>query len=101
MDPNVSDSMLQKTSPYQDPAARYPLVTEMSVPTSRSACQLSSSIIDPVDQLLHLRQGGLSTEEYVQQFCELSYQVPFYDEVLFKDLFHFGLSEPTKSLLPG
>ncbi len=27
-------------------------------------------------------------EEYVHQFCELSYQVPLYDEYLFKDLFY-------------
>ncbi len=31
-------------------------------------------------------------------FCELSYQVPLYDKFLFKDLFHFGLNEPIKSL---
>ncbi len=62
--------------------------------------------MDSIDQLLHLRQGGLSIEEYVHQFCELSYQVPLYDEFLFKDLFHFGLNEPIKSffhksLFPG
>ncbi len=54
--------------------------------------------MDSIDQFLHLRQGGLSIEEYVHQFCELSYQVPLYDEFLFKDLFHFGLNEPIKSL---
>ncbi len=57
--------------------------------------------MDPVDQLLYLRQGCLSIEEYVHQFCELSYKVPLYDEVLFIDLFHFGLREPTKSLFLG
>ncbi len=62
--------------------------------------------MDSIDQLLHLRQGGLSIEEYVHQFCELSYQVPLYDTFLFKDLFHFGLNEPlksrfNKSLFPG
>ncbi len=54
--------------------------------------------MDSIDQLLHLRQGGLSIEEYVHQFCELSFQVPLYDEILFKDLFHFGLNRHVKSL---
>ncbi len=36
MDPLAFDFPLQKTSPYQDPAARYPLVTEVSVPVSVS-----------------------------------------------------------------
>ncbi len=54
--------------------------------------------MDSIDQLLHLRQGGLSIEEYVHQFCELSFQVPLYDEFLFKDLFHFGLNKHIKSL---
>ncbi len=62
--------------------------------------------MDSIYQLLHLRQGGLSIEEYVHQFCELSYQVPLYDKFLFKDLFHFGLnghikSQFNKSLFPG
>ncbi len=62
--------------------------------------------MDSIDQLLHLRQGGLSIEEYVHQLCELSYQVPLYDEFLFKDLFHLGLnghikSQFNKSLFPG
>ncbi len=55
--------------------------------------------MDSRDQLLHLRQGGLSIEEYVHQFCELSFQVPLYNEFLFKDLFHFGLNRHIKSLL--
>ncbi len=54
--------------------------------------------MDSIDQLLHLRQGGLSIEEYVHHFCELSFQVPLYDEFLFKDLFHFGLNRHIKSL---
>ncbi len=54
--------------------------------------------MDSIEQLLHLRQGGQSIEAYVHQFGELSYQVPLYDEILFKDLFHFGLNEPIKSL---
>ncbi len=47
--------------------------------------RLPSPTMDPVDQLLYLRQGCLSIEEYVHQFCELSYKVPLYDEVLFID----------------
>ncbi len=98
---NDTASSLQKTSPYQDPAAWYPLTTEVSVPVSMSAYHQSSLTIDPVDQLLGLRQGDRSIEDYVQQFCELVYQVPLYDETLFKDLFRFGLNEPVKSQLPG
>ncbi len=60
----------------------------------------SRPIMDPVDQLLHLRQEDLSIEECVHLFCEFSYHVPFYDENLFKDLFRFGHNELTKSLLP-
>ncbi len=56
--------------------------------------------MDPVDQLLHLRQEDLSIEECVHLFCKFSYHVPFYDENLFKDLFRFGHNELTKSLLP-
>ncbi len=37
-------------------------------------------------------------EEYVHQFCELSYQVPLYDESLFKDLFYFGLDSHIKAM---
>ncbi len=36
-------------------------------------------------------------EEYVHQFCELSYQVPLYDEYLFKNLFYFGLTSQVKA----
>ncbi len=62
--------------------------------------------MDSVEQLLHLRQGGLSVKEYVHQFGELSIEVPLYDEILFKDLFYFGLNEHSKSqfdksLFPG
>ncbi len=60
--------------------------------------RLPSLTMDSIEQLLHLRQGGLSIKEYVHQFGELSDQVPLYDEILFKDLFHFGLNEPIKSL---
>ncbi len=37
-------------------------------------------------------------EEYVHQFCELSYQVPLYDKSLFKDLFYFGLNSHIKAM---
>ncbi len=37
-------------------------------------------------------------EEYVYQFCDLSYQVPLYDESLFKDLFYFGLNSHIKAM---
>ncbi len=47
-----------------------------------SAYHQSSLTIDPVDQLLGLRQGDRFIEDYVQQFCELVYQVPLYDETL-------------------
>ncbi len=57
-------------------------------------------IMDPVEQLLHLRQEDLSIEECVHLFCEFLYHVPFYDENLFKYLFRFGHNELTKSLLP-
>ncbi len=80
---NDTASSLQKTSPNSDPAA---------------LSRLPSLTMDSIDQLLHLRQGGLSIEEYVHQFCELSYQVPLYVKFLFKNLFHFGLNEPIKSL---
>ncbi len=55
--------------------------------------------MDPVEQLLDLRQRSLPIEEYVAQFCELSYRVPF-DEVVLKNIFRFGLNEPIKSWLP-
>ncbi len=74
--------------------------------TEYSATQGSSSFskepwpgVDPFDQLLDLRQGNSSIEEYVTQFCELSYGVLF-DEVALKDIFRFGLNEPVKSWLP-
>ncbi len=54
--------------------------------------------MDCIGQLLHLRQGGLTMEEYVHQFCELSYQVPLYDDSLFKDLFYFGLNSHIKAM---
>ncbi len=54
--------------------------------------------MDSIDQRLHLRQGGLSIEEYVHRFCELSFQVPLYNKFLFKDLFYFGLNRHIKSL---
>ncbi len=74
--------------------------------TEYSATQGSSGFskehwpgMDPFDQLLDLRQGSSSIEEYITQFCELSYGIPF-DDVVLKDIFRFGLSEPIKSWLP-
>ncbi len=55
--------------------------------------------MDSFDQLLNLRQGSSSIEEYITQFCDLSYRIPF-DDVVLKYLFRFGLSEPIKSWLP-
>ncbi len=80
---NYTASSIQKTSPNSDPAA---------------LSRLPSPTMDAIDQLLHLCHGGLSIEEYVHQFCELSYQVLLYNEFLFKDLFHFGLNRHIKSL---
>ncbi len=48
--------------------------------------------MDPFNQLLDLRQGSLSIEEYATQFCVLCDKVPF-DEVVLKYIFRFGLSE--------
>ncbi len=42
---------------------------------------------------------GFYTSDYVHQFCELSYQVPF-GEIMLKDLFRYGLNAPMKSWLP-
>ncbi len=63
-----------------------------------ASSRLTSQTMDSIGQLLHLRQGGLIMEEYVHQFCELSYQVPLYDESLFKDLFYFGLNSHIKAM---
>ncbi len=54
---------------------------------------------DAAYRLCDLRQGNLSIEEYVSQFCLLSNEVNF-DEVALKDLFRLGLNEPVKSWLP-
>ncbi len=54
--------------------------------------------MDPFDQLLDLRQGSSSIVEYIIQFCEITYKIPF-DEVMLKDIFRFGLNEPIKSCL--
>ncbi len=66
----------------------WPVFTEDFASSDPAASSpLPSSTMDSISLLLHLRQGGLTMEEYVHQFCELSYQVPLYDEYLFKDLF--------------
>ncbi len=76
-----------------------PLITEDFANSDPAALfRLPSPTMDSTDQLLQRCQGGLSIEEYVHQFCELSFQVPLYDEFLFKDLFHFGLNRHIKSL---
>ncbi len=55
--------------------------------------------MDASYQIFDLRQGSLSIEEYVTQFCLLSNKVHF-DEVALKYIFRFGLNEPIKSWLP-
>ncbi len=65
---------------------------------SSSVISTTQPTMDCIGQLLHLCQGGLTMEEYVHQFCELSYQVPLYDESLFKDLFYFGLNSHIKAM---
>ncbi len=55
--------------------------------------------MDPFDQLLDLRQGSSSIEEYVTQFCEIADKVSF-DDFFFKEIFRFRLNEPVKSWLP-
>ncbi len=76
------------------------VVTEYSA--SRGSSGLSKEPwpgMDPFDQLFDLRQGSSSIEDYVTQFCEITYRVPF-DEVLLKYIFCFGLNKPIKSCLP-
>ncbi len=80
-------------------------VTEYSAPQGSSGFSNGPwSGMDPFNQLLDLRQESLSIEEYatkmtVCQFCVLADKIPF-DEVVLKDIFRFGLSEPVKSWLP-
>ncbi len=76
----------------------WPVFTEDFANSDPAASShLPSSTMDSISLLLHLRQGGLTMEEYVHQFCELSYQVPLYDEYLFKNLFYFGLTSQVKA----
>ncbi len=75
-------------------------ITEYSAPRGSSGFSKEPwPGMDPFDQLLDLRQGSSSIEEYITQFCELSYRKPF-DDVILKDIFRFELSEPIKSWLP-
>ncbi len=75
-------------------------VTEYSAPRGSSGFSNGPWLgMDPFNQLLDLRQGSLSIEKYATQFCVLADKVPF-DEVVLKDIFRFGLSEPVKSWLP-
>ncbi len=75
-------------------------ITEYSAPPGSSG--FSNKLWSGMDasyQIFDLRQGRLSIEEYVTQFCLLSNKVHF-DEVALKDIFRFGLNEPIKSWLP-
>ncbi len=54
--------------------------------------------MDPASRLVRLRQGNRSFEEYVADFCELSYQVDFKESFL-KDIFWFGLSKDISRLI--
>ncbi len=75
-------------------------VTEYSAkPGSSGFSNRLWSGMDAAYRLCGLRQGNLSIEEYVSQFCLLSNEVNF-DEVALKDIFRFGLNEPVKSWLP-
>ncbi len=85
---------------HLDLNALTPLITEDFATSDPAALfRLPSPTMDSLDQLLHLHLGGLSIEEYVHQFCELSDKVPF-GFVFLKDIFLFGLIEPVKSWLP-
>ncbi|KAL0192160.1 hypothetical protein M9458_010456, partial [Cirrhinus mrigala] len=55
--------------------------------------------MDPASRLFRLRQGNRPIEDYVTDFCELCYLVPFNDVAL-KDIFHYGLDDPIQSCLP-
>ncbi|KAL0202432.1 hypothetical protein M9458_000450, partial [Cirrhinus mrigala] len=57
-------------------------------------------IMDPASRLFSLRQGNLSIEDYVVDFCELCHKVDFNDVAL-KDIFRNGLNNPIRSGLPG
>ncbi len=58
------------------------LVTEYSVTQESSSFSKEPwPGMDPFDQLLDLRQGSSSIEEYVTQFCEIA------DKVTFDDIF--------------
>ncbi len=52
-------------------------VTEYSATRGSSGFSKEPWPGNPFDQLLDLRQGSSSIEEYITQFCELSYRIPF------------------------
>ncbi|KAL0153935.1 hypothetical protein M9458_050758, partial [Cirrhinus mrigala] len=56
--------------------------------------------MDPASRLFRLRQGNRPIEDYVIDFCELCYLVPFNDVAL-KDIFRHGLDDLIRSGLPG
>ncbi len=73
------------TSLHMDPHASRLVdpVTEYSAPQGSSSFSKETwSGMDPFDQLLDLRQGSSSIEEYVTQFCEIADKAPF-DNVFF------------------
>ncbi|KAL0147096.1 hypothetical protein M9458_057620 [Cirrhinus mrigala] len=54
--------------------------------------------MNPAERLLGLRQGNRPIEAYVEDFCELCYQVDFNNT--FKDIFRFGLSKDISCFMP-
>ncbi len=56
--------------------------------------------MDPFDQLLDLRQGSSSIEEYVTHFCEKSYRVPLMRSYIKGTFFVLDLMSPLQSCLP-
>ncbi len=54
--------------------------------------------MDSASRLVRLHQGNYSIEEYVADFCKLSYQVDFKESFL-KDIFWFGLSKDISRLM--
>ncbi len=76
-DPACVLTMFTNKSLHLDPLASCPVgaVTEYSATRgSRGFSKEPWPGMDPFDQLLDLRQISLSIEEYVTQFCELSYR---------------------------
>jgi len=85
LNPCLRPASLKKTSPDQDPAA----TVSVSV----------SSKMNPSAQLVCLRQGERTIEEYVMDFIELAPLTCFNEECLMI-FFRGGLSEPLSSVMP-